>query len=168
MLVHKTAKPINHPKPKPPLLEGLTNGLIVKSCFAGLDMVKIKDVMERSFGKHLKPGYFDESVKLVIVDNDYKGIAVVKEIDGIPYLDKFAVAPEYQSNGVGKRIWAQLKEECPSVIWRASETNPINGWYQLKSDGSQKSGKWIVFWCGSATAELIGKVACREESFLVQ
>jgi len=112
--------------------------------------------------------HFYEAVKLVIVDNDYKGIAIVKEIDGIPYLDKFAVAPEHQSNGVGKRIWSQLKEECPSVIWRASETNPINGWYQLKSDGNQKTGKWIVFWCGNATPELIDRVACREESFWVQ
>ncbi|MBN1169732.1 GNAT family N-acetyltransferase [Candidatus Micrarchaeota archaeon] len=166
MLIHNTIQKSRVPASPPPLVETIEKALVVKNSFAGLDKSKVRSLLEASFGKKLGPGYFDEQIKLAILDKDYRGIAIVKEIDGMPYLDKFAVAPEYQSNGVGKRLWNELKQQCPSVIWRASENNPINGWYTLKSDGSEKSGKWIVFWCGvEATSELIQKISAREESF---
>lgn len=169
MLIQKTIQMSRTPACHSPLVEGIDKALIVKSSFAGLDRSKIRKLLESSFGKKLSEGYFDGEIRLVILDRDYKGIAVVREIDGIPYLDKFAVAPEYQSNGVGKRIWNQLVEESPSFIWRASENNPINGWYSLKGDGSRKSGKWIVFWCKIDPApELIEKVSSLTESFLAQ
>ena len=133
-------------KKQAPMLEGPMASISVKKNYSSLDLEKVKHLLEQSFGKKLVPGYFEEPVKHVIVDDEYKGIAIVKTVDGIPYLDKFAVDPDLQGNGIGKKLWAELKKVCPGFAWRASVNNPINGWYEKNSGGSETRGKWKIFW----------------------
>ena len=151
---HAAAKPDHGPMldvAVPRIIQGNHTFLVYKG-FEGLDKGKIKALLEASFGKKLAEDYFKGPVNLVIVEENYKGIAIVKHISSISYLDKLAVAPELQQNGVGKALWAVLKSQFPMLVWRSSATNPINTWYFQNSDGHQRIGEWTVFWCNLNTA----------------
>ncbi|MBS3068024.1 acetylglutamate kinase [Candidatus Micrarchaeota archaeon] len=119
---------------------------IIRKSFKGLNTTKIKKLLEESFGKELVPGYFYKAVDSVITDKDYSGIMIVKKINGVPYLDKFAITKSAQGNGLGKAMWTFVKNHYPTLIWRSSITNPINNWYFKNCDGIQKSNGWIIFW----------------------
>jgi acetylglutamate kinase len=119
---------------------------IVKKSFRGLNKVRIKKLLNESFGKSLVPEYFDEAVECVIVDKDYCGLMVIKNLDGVPYLDKFAVAKSAQGNGLGKAMWNFMRNRYDRLIWRAAPSNQISNWYLKNCDGMQKSGSWVIFW----------------------
>ncbi len=114
--------------------------------FAGLNQKKIEELLEESFGKTLVDDYFDDEPDGVIVDNDYSCIAIIKKVDGVPYLDKFAIAPTARGNGLANLLWHSIKKHYSSLIWRASINNSINSWYFRNCDGVQKHEEWIVFW----------------------
>jgi bifunctional N-acetylglutamate synthase/kinase len=143
--------------------------LIITKGWEGLDLAKVKGLLEISFGKKLSDAYFSDPAECVIVQADYKGIAIIKRIDGVAYLDKFAVDPEKRGNGVGRDIWGMMKDMHPTIMWRAHKQNPINGWYESHSDGSQETEKWKVFWCGGIGLEkiekMVEKISAREPSF---
>ena len=119
---------------------------IIKQNFNGINKKKIKKLIEESFCKKLVSDYFNQPTEKIIVDKDYSGLAVIKKLNGVAYLDKFAVSKTAQGNGLGKAIWHVIKNMYPSLIWRSSITNPINSWYFKNCDGAQKSDEWIVFW----------------------
>jgi len=152
---------------KLPLAEGPMTNLVVQDSFEGLNALWIKRLVENSFGKTLVPGYFDLPVTAVVMEPGYKGIAIVKQVFDIPYLDKIAVAPGFQKNGIGKQLWDYLKAICPSLIWRAREDNPATEWYARNSDGSAKDGKWNIFWYNlDPSAEVISMVSGKPETLL--
>lgn len=154
---------------KAPLLEGPASSITVSKGFRGLDLVKIRELVESSFGKVLVPGYFDAPAESVVLEDSYRGLAVIKLIGLTPYLDKFAVEPSSQGTGLGKKIWNEINGICSSLIWRAVSDNPINGWYKQNSDGSQEIGKWVVFWYNlDAAPELITAVSKRPETLVRQ
>ncbi len=133
----------------------------IRSSFDGLDKDRISALLVSSFGKRLvdAEAYFAaENVIGIIIEKDYRGIAIVKNLDGVNYLDKLAVVKELQGNGLGGEIWQALKERYPSLIWRASNENPINPWYMAKSDGHTNHGEWIVYWYGMSDHAAIGMV----------
>jgi acetylglutamate synthase len=135
-----------------PIAEGIMGSrLAARNGFGGLDEHRLKALLEESFGKSLAPGYFGQPAERVILEEDYLGLAVMKRVSGVPYLDKFAVSPEARGRGLGRQIWERLKEDYNSFIWRASSGNPINCWYEKNSAGSERIGKWIVFWQGMET-----------------
>ncbi len=159
--------PLTKPAAMPMLDSHMANGIIIKGGFQGLDLARIATLIKRSFGKELVPGYFNGEVKAVVVQEDYLGIAIVKEMDGIAYLDKFAVDPVVQKNGVGKKIWAALTDLYPALAWRAKEGNRINGWYEKQSDGHVRHGKWEIFWKNlTPEAALIEKIAHKAETLV--
>ncbi len=121
---------------------------LIKKSFDGLNKGKIKKLLEQSFGKKLVEGYFDLPVECVIVDKDYTGLMIVKNINETIYLDKLAIAKSAQGNGLAKAMWTLIKNKYPSLIWRASPTNPINNWYFKNCDGVEKCDSWIIFWYG--------------------
>jgi len=144
--------------------------LVVTKGWEGLDLREVRTLLQSSFGKTLSPGYFEDPAETVIVHQDYTGIAVIKRIGGVAYLDKYAVAPEERGNGLGKEIWGKMTDMYPSVMWRAHKQNPVNRWYETHSDGSRETEKWIVFWCGAIRPEKIEKmietISAREPSFI--
>lgn len=116
--------------------------------FDPLDTNRIKALLEISFGKKLVDGYFAQPVERILVEKNYLGIAIVKDVRGVPYLDKLVVLPEAQGNGLANAIWEYLTWAYPSLIWRASPTNPINSWYAKKCEGFEATEKWTIYWYG--------------------
>ena len=49
---------------------------------------------------------------------------VLKGVDGVPYLDKFAVTPEAQGAGLGAAVWQALIHRCPEFYWRSRDAQP--------------------------------------------
>lgn len=115
----------------------------------GIDRERLTELLEHCFGKELVDGYFDDlQPSKVFLTENYRATAIVTEHGGVPYLDKFAVTPRAQGEGLGRSVWVRMKEACPSLFWRSRSINPINGWYFQQSDGSYRHDPWTVFWYG--------------------
>ncbi|MFH1590782.1 MAG: hypothetical protein ABIC95_02540 [archaeon] len=110
-----------------------------------VDTKRLKALLEDSFGKELVDGYFDNGIKEIIYEQDYEGVAIVKEIEGIPYVDKLAVLKSCQGTGLGKSLWLKVKAKYDRFILRAAPDNPFNGFYAQECQGMVK-GDWHVYW----------------------
>ena len=104
-------------------------------------------LLEQSFGRQLKPGYFDGlELECVLSSESFGAMAIVlKGVDGIPYLDKFAVTPEAQGAGLGAAVWQVLVSRCPRLYWRSRIDNPITQWYYEQADASYTQDRWVAF-----------------------
>lgn len=111
-----------------------------------LDRQRIKTLLEDAFGKQLDRHYFEDQILEIFYQRDYEGIAILKQINNIPYLDKFAVAKFRQGTGLGKSLWSKLTEKYPRLIWRAKPDNPLNTFYMKHCDGMVKNPRWYVYW----------------------
>ncbi len=117
--------------------------------FDTVDIPRLRALLEECFGRKLKTGYFDDKKPhRIYLSDSYRATAILTLEFGVPYLDKFAVTPEAQGEGIGGSIWQRLRRETPRIFWRARASNPVNGWYAQNADGVIKSEKWWVFWCG--------------------
>ncbi len=123
-----------------------------------LDKEKIKWVLEDSFRKKLVDNYFENGITGVFYQEDYEGVAIMKEINGIPYLDKFSVARFRQGTGLGKSIWNKVIKKYPKLIWRAAVDNPFNVTYMKNCDGMIKNPQWCVYWRNLSHDEIMSSV----------
>ncbi len=115
----------------------------------GIDRERLTDLLERCFQKKLVDGYFESTNPThIFLTENYRATAIISEHDGVPYLDKFAVTPKAQGEGLGRSVWLRMKEACPTLFWRSRSSNPINPWYFAQSDGSYRHDPWTVFWYG--------------------
>jgi acetylglutamate kinase len=123
--------------------------VVAHESFADLDQPRLRELIERCFGRRLSPSYFeDRRCHRVYVSESYRATAVVTEEAGMPYLDKFAVTQKAQGEGLGGSVWARLRADHPRLFWRARADNPINRWYFGQAEGSFRRGSWTVFWYG--------------------
>jgi acetylglutamate kinase len=83
-------------------------------------------------------------------------------VDGLPYLDKFAVTPEAQGAGLGSAVWQTLIKRCPKLYWRSRVGNPVTQWYYDQADASFTQGGWVAFSKGIENPDQIWR--CREDS----
>lgn len=109
---------------------------------------RLRRLVEAAFGRRLSPGYLRLPVKSVFLDRGYRGVAVVRALGRLPYLDKFAVRPEGRGEGLGSDLWACVRRRYRRLVWRSRDGNPLNAWYAARADGMQRAGRWIVFWIG--------------------
>ena len=111
---------------------------------------KAAALLEQSFGRKLKPGYFDDLPLECVISSESNGAmaVVLKGVDGIPYLDKFAVTPEAQGAGLGAAVWQALIHRCPQLYWRSKTDNPITPWYFDQANASFTHEKWVAFSVG--------------------
>jgi bifunctional N-acetylglutamate synthase/kinase len=119
--------------------------------FASVDRERLRELVMQSFGRPLDPSYFvTRTPSAIYLAESYRGVAILtrEDPDAVPYLDKFAVTPEAQGEGIGSSIWRRMRRDHPAVYWRARASNPINGWYAAQADGMYKSDAWTVFWIG--------------------
>ena len=118
--------------------------------FERVDTTRLRALLESCFGRNLMPDYFTKKrpYRIYLADS-YRATAIFTHEEAMPYLDKFAVTTEAQGEGIGGSLWHQMKREIPSFFWRSRTGNPINPWYAQMSDGSYKTDRWIVFWCGT-------------------
>ena len=130
-----------------------------------LDLPRLQTLIESGFGRKLAPDYFERTQPYrVFVSEHYRAALLLTVEDGIPHLDKFAVADDAQGEGLGRAIWHVMRNDVPRLFWRARPENPVNEFYCEEADGCIKGERWNVFWYGLDAFEDI-RIAvehCRE------
>ena len=111
---------------------------------------KATALLEQSFSRKLCGDYFDRLDPECIISSESNGAMaiVLKGVDGVPYLDKFAVTPEAQGAGLGAAVWQALVHRCPALYWRSRTGNPITPWYFDQADASFTEEQWVAFSVG--------------------
>lgn len=106
---------------------------------------RARGLLEQSFGRTLRPDYFDDlPLETVLVSESYGAMAIVLEgVEGIAYLDKFAVTPEAQGAGLGAAVWQALIQRFPRLYWRSRVDNPVTQWYYEQADASITRDRWV-------------------------
>ncbi|NNK38168.1 MAG: acetylglutamate kinase [Xanthomonadales bacterium] len=124
---------------------------------------KATALLEQSFERTLKPGYFDAlPLECVLCSESFGAMAIVlKGVDGVPYLDKFAVTPEAQGAGLGAAVWQALVHRCPKLYWRSRTRNPVTPWYFDQADASFTEDQWVAFSAGIHDFDQLGR--CKED-----
>jgi bifunctional N-acetylglutamate synthase/kinase len=126
--------------------------------------VKAARLLQQSFGRELKPDYFDAlDLECVLASESFGAMAIVlKGVDGLSYLDKFAVTPEAQGAGLGAAVWQALVHRCPRLYWRSRVDNPVTQWYFEQANASYTQDRWVAFTRGIDDFEQIRR--CKEDS----
>ncbi len=115
----------------------------------GVDLERLRALIESSFGRHLSPDYFETTdPMLVYVSEHYRAAIVLTRAGDLTYMDKFAVAEDAQGEGLGRAIWDVMREDNPRLFWRSRRGNIINEFYFANADGVRKETTWSVFWYG--------------------
>ncbi|MGI9205825.1 MAG: acetylglutamate kinase [Woeseiaceae bacterium] len=111
---------------------------------------KLRQLLERCFGRPLQSDYFDCcDIDRVLCSSSFRAAAIVtRDADNIPYLDKFAVTPNAQGEGLGTTLWNQVTRHYPQIYWRARPDKQITPWYLKQADAVLRRGDWLVFACG--------------------
>lgn len=131
----------------------VTSGLI--------DENRIFELMNDSFGRKLDVHSYieriNENLASIIIVGDYVGAAIItweKLTNGekVAYLDKFAVASEYQGLPSLADIIFKLIYRChqSELLWRSRKNNPVNKWYfdRCRGSFSADDSNWKLFFTG--------------------
>ena len=125
---------------------------------------RARRLLETTFGRQLKPDYFDQlPIECVLASESFGAMAIVlRGVDGVPYLDKFAVTPEAQGAGLGAAVWQALVKRCPKLYWRSRVDNPVTQGYFEQTESSYTEKQWVAFTRGLKDFERIRrcKVDC--------
>jgi acetylglutamate kinase len=109
---------------------------------------RLRGLIEASFGRKLVNGFFRKPPHAVILEENYRGAAILRKVKSMCFLDKFAVREGAQGEGIGADLWEVLEKDYPRVFWRARPGNPVNLWYFRHCDGVRKFDRWNVYWMG--------------------
>jgi acetylglutamate kinase len=121
----------------------------VVTSWKGVDLKRLRALVESGFGRKLAPDYFEKTVlHKAYLSEHYRAALVITLEEGIPHLDKFAVSDDAQGEGLGRAAWQVMRAQTPQLFWRARIGNPVNDFYFDESDGCLKGEKWNVFWYG--------------------
>jgi acetylglutamate kinase len=125
--------------------------------------VRAKALLEESFGRELRDDYFDDlAIECVLASESFGAMAVVlKGVNGLPYLDKFAVTPEAQGAGLGAAVWQSLLHRCPQLYWRSRTRNPVTPWYFDQADAAFTVDHWVAFSVGIEDFDQLKR--CRDD-----
>ena len=125
---------------------------------------KATRLLEQSFGRGLKEDYYDGlDIECVLASESFGAMAIVlRGVDGLPYLDKFAVTPEAQGAGLGAAVWQALVHRCPGLYWRSRTQNPVTPWYFDQADTSFTADHWVAFSVGIEDFDQLRR--CRDDS----
>jgi acetylglutamate kinase len=123
-----------------------------------------RQLLETSFSRRLKPDYFDQlPIECILASESFGAMAIVlRGVDDIPYLDKFAVTPEAQGAGLGAAVWQALVKRCPKLYWRSRVDNPVTPWYFEQTESSYTEKQWVAFTKGLKDFERIRR--CKVDS----
>jgi acetylglutamate kinase len=112
----------------------------------GIDGPRLRSLFESSFGRLLRPSFFDRKIACIYVEEAYRGAAVVQDTPLGGYLGKFAVDRPAQGEGIGRDLWELVIGDFPRLFWRARPDNPVVSWYIQQCDGMARLPDWHVFW----------------------
>lgn len=117
--------------------------------WGALDLPRLRELIESSFGRRLVPDYFERTPLLrAYVSENYRAAVILTDEGGTPYLDKFAVLDDAQGEGLGRAVWQVMREQTPRLFWRSRHHNAVNAFYHAESDGCYRQAQWRVFWYG--------------------
>ncbi|KAK9363135.1 hypothetical protein V1504DRAFT_446399 [Lipomyces starkeyi] len=144
-------------------LSALCNGV------ANVDMVKLVELIENSFGRELDVQHYlnrvNGNVAGLVIAGNYEGGAIItwekvpaNPLDHVAYLDKFAVLRRNQgSAGVADIVFKAMSDKLfpKELLWRSRTENPVNKWYFDRSKGSLRlpGKRWTMFYRGYDTRE---------------
>jgi acetylglutamate kinase len=137
--------------------------------YGSVDVPRLRALLESSFGRRLRPEFFDVPPLAVYLEENYRGAAVVVAAPIAPYLTKFAVDRVAQGEGIARDLWDAVCRDHPSMFWRARGENPIRNWYVGLCDGMMRAGEWTVYFLGVAAANVprvVDDVTRRPDDFL--
>jgi len=142
----------------------------VKRDKLALNREKTCALIEKSFGRKLTESYWNDlGFEFAITSNSHRAIALVTQLNGIPYLDKFAVLEEARGEGLGAAVWRQLLDQTPKLFWRSRIGNPVNSFYFAEADGSARINNWQVFWIGEVNwdsiSDNLSRIAALPDAF---
>ncbi len=114
-----------------------------------LDRDRLATLIESSFGRRLRPDYFETTSPFrIYVSEHYRAGIVLSEHEGLTYLDKFVVSEDAQGEGLGKAIWRTVQARHPKLFWRSRGGNRINEFYFANASGALREHPWTIFWRG--------------------
>ncbi|PJZ47821.1 acetylglutamate kinase [Leptospira saintgironsiae] len=122
--------------------------------FQNLDPKRLNGLIEDSFGRGLKEGFWNKEFSGIVLESEYKGCALLQNTPWGTFLSKFAVNEIARGEGVGRDIWDEMLKKAPVLFWRARAENTISKWYAKECSGLQKEGIWIYFWIGLKEKEI--------------
>jgi len=117
-------------------------------------------LLEECFKRPLNKHYLKVlPIKQVIWSKSRRAMAIIIEgKDGISYLDKFAVTPEAQGEGLGAALWAEIIKNHPSLYWRSRTNNAINNWYIGKADTMVRQKGWLILSYGIENKDILDAI----------
>jgi acetylglutamate kinase len=119
--------------------------------WSGIDAARLRTLIETSFRRPLAADYFERTkLHKAYISENYRAALILTIEDGVPYLDKFAVADDAQGEGLGRAAWQVMREDNPRLFWRSRHGNAINAFYDAEADGSIKQSRWKAYWYGLA------------------
>lgn len=125
-----------------------------------VDKERLIAMITKSFNKPLLPNYIEsiqDKLHSIYVSENYNAVAILTNeegVNGIPYLDKFAVSTKIQGEGTSDVLWDELRGDFPALFWRSKNVNKINAWYFKRCEGSWSNHTWTVFWYGISNPKL--------------
>jgi acetylglutamate kinase len=123
--------------------------VMVADHWSQLDLGRLRELIEDSFGRKLVADYFERAPLLrAYVSENYRAAIILYDVDGQTYMDKFAVLEDAQGEGLGRAVWDVMRAQTPSLFWRSRHGNPANHFYYAQSDGCFKQAHWKAFWYG--------------------
>ena len=119
-----------------------------------LDQEALRRSIEFGFEKPVKTEIEDWPVKSVLLEENFRGGAILTQISNLTYLSKFWVIKEAQGEGIARDIWDKIVNRNQKFFWRSRRANPFNDFYIKACDGMQVSQDWRIFWRGLATEDI--------------
>ncbi|TGM20616.1 acetylglutamate kinase [Leptospira meyeri] len=122
----------------------------IKVCHStdDVDMPRVFQLIEESFGKPLKPDFYNTKFDVLFLEESYRACAWMQKTEHGYLLSKFAVNGVARGAGVGRDIWDQILEHCRPLFWRSKPDNNINKWYMSVAQGIEKDESWYYYWLG--------------------
>ncbi|MCW7481890.1 acetylglutamate kinase [Leptospira kanakyensis] len=122
----------------------------IKVCHStdDVDMQRVFQLIEESFGKPLKREFYKTKFDVLFLEESYRACAWMQKTEHGFLLSKFAVNGVARGAGVGRDIWDQILEHCRPLFWRSKPDNNINKWYMSVAQGIEKDDSWYYYWLG--------------------
>lgn len=120
-------------------------------------------LLEQCFDRKLRPEFFEElKLHCLLWSSSHRAAAIItRDEDGIACMDKFAVTPNAQGEGLGAALWHCVRARFPVLYWRARPNNPINAWYLRQADAHIRMNGWLVFGIGFESLDKLDAAARR-------
>lgn len=100
----------------------------------------------------------EESTFKAYGDEPLEVLAIVKETDAVPALDKFLASKNGWLNNVTDNVWSAITKDYSQLQWVVPEEDENAPWYFAKAEGSFAHNGKILFWYGISDTKQISEI----------